>query len=393
VVSIGGNDVNFAGVLKGCIGPDALVAASPLLGPVLAGIVPKCDPVSLADPGSHGDLAVLAKNHRALIDTTLSAVRATFPDAKIVVQGYPNILPAPMPPTLGVLPASETPPGCTPLGSLRELNTLWSAVNSATADVVAAHPGMTFIDTSPMFAGHDICSSDPYGWGLSGLLNSPLANNFMSAFHPNSAGQTELTKALIKAMEHLAAGTDVTQSPMPIGATDPARTTNATASPPDAPSDQPNVLIDGDGRTYVDGVLQPFPAPIDYCNSQGGGAAGCVPTGVTDQPGGAISAPAPEPIADPYPGPGQDVPEWATTVSATAVPIPTEPAPVNMTLDPPVVDDPAATATIPTEPAPVYMTLDEPVYEGLLSDVPRPGVAGVDVHDRPGPGVRADVVG
>jgi lysophospholipase L1-like esterase len=177
IVSIGGNDMHFSDVLQSCIGQS------------------DCDPVSVADPTSNGDLNVAARNFTNLINATYSKISSTYPGAQVIVEAYPNLLPD---------TSTATAPGVvhatclldTGQAALDKLNALWKAVNN----VIIAESGVWGfqpLDLSNEFKAHNVCSDNPLAWGLNGIVSG---DSWKAAFHPNSAGQAVIANATRRTM-------------------------------------------------------------------------------------------------------------------------------------------------------------------------------------------------
>ena len=144
-ISFGGNDAGFTPVLTTCVtGTDAacLIAVQQAEGYMTTVLL-------------------------GTLDKTYAAIRARAPHARLIVLGYPRLF--------------ELTSSCFQSGMSLYKRGL---VNHA-ADILnqvihmrAATASATFVDVRPVFAGHGVCSSSPWIWGIT----SP------TPFHPNETG-------------------------------------------------------------------------------------------------------------------------------------------------------------------------------------------------------------
>ncbi len=110
------------------------------------------------------------------------------PHARIFVLGYPNPLPA------------HLPFFCTALskywiGRLQADDVSWfngeiGKLNAAERQA-AVSAGAHFVDTTPLFANHDVCSAQPW---FNALGDTPEYH----ALHPNAAGNQQLAGLLLR---------------------------------------------------------------------------------------------------------------------------------------------------------------------------------------------------
>lgn len=157
-LTIGANDAGAVGALVRC---------------VVAGIT--CDIES-----TRVNEAVL--DFAAGLPATLDEIHRRAPKARVVVVGYPQILPA----SIGE---------CVALGPLqprdRDAAVTWFRAETTSLNgVLRAAAGArhsTFVDTEAAFAGHELCAADPWVIGL-----TPM--NLTASFHPTVAGQAALAR-------------------------------------------------------------------------------------------------------------------------------------------------------------------------------------------------------
>ncbi|GAB2617376.1 lipase 1 [Paractinoplanes abujensis] len=161
-ITIGGNDAGFASTVLGCqTGTDAACAAK----------------VNSARTDITSTLP-------AKLDATYAAIKRKAPGARVIVLGYPALFDTSSA-SCGIIGMS--------LAKRRSLNEGAQVLNEVIAARAAA-AGLTFSDVRDEFAGHGICSANPY---LHGLTVVPPQNSF----HPNLAGYTNgYLPALVSAL-------------------------------------------------------------------------------------------------------------------------------------------------------------------------------------------------
>ena len=148
-ITIGGNDAGFSGVMETC---------------VLGSTASCLNAVSAAE-------AFVTSQLPARLDSTLAAIRAHAPNAKVVVLGYPEFYDLSESSTCIGLSAQDR----------AALNGGADALDGALATAAQAY-GDTFADVRPQFAHHGICDSGSY-------LNSVDIFDIGASYHPNASGQ------------------------------------------------------------------------------------------------------------------------------------------------------------------------------------------------------------
>jgi len=171
-LGIGGNDIGFAGITVTCA---ALSLLPPFGAPCRHHFT------------RHGDeigqrIDALAPKLAAV----LAAIRARAPAARIVIVGYPVILPA-------------AGPGCWPLmpiaiGDVAWLRGVEGRLNAMLAGQAAAS-GATFVDTYSSSVGHDVCRLPGDKW-VEGFVRTAPA----SAVHPNARGMENTARQVVAAL-------------------------------------------------------------------------------------------------------------------------------------------------------------------------------------------------
>lgn len=149
-MTVGGNDVGFADVMKTC----TLNSESACL-----------ESVARSEHAMDHDLP-------GRLDAAYRAVKVKAAHARVVVLGYPHLF------TRGACLMGPV--------SGREqsaLNTAADHLNRVTKDRARAH-GYVFADVTAAFAGHEICSADPW-------IHAPSLFTADVAYHPTAEGQRE----------------------------------------------------------------------------------------------------------------------------------------------------------------------------------------------------------
>ncbi|MFI2612984.1 SGNH/GDSL hydrolase family protein [Kitasatospora sp. NPDC018619] len=115
---------------------------------------------------------------------TLRRIHAKAPGARVLLVGYPSVLPADG--TRCVLRQPVTP------GDVEYMRGVLDGLNAALKSTAAAN-GATYVDTATPTAGHDVCSDDR--WIEGALPGSPAV-----PFHPNAAGERVMAQAVLAAL-------------------------------------------------------------------------------------------------------------------------------------------------------------------------------------------------
>jgi lysophospholipase L1-like esterase len=157
-VTVGGNDVGFAGVMQNCF--------------VLL------NNASCASAISTGAAIAESDEFAASIASVVTSVASRAPGAKVIVTGYPLLF-------------WENTSGVNPKYSWAdEVNDETVVLNDVIESVATAN-GAVFIDVEDDFAGHGIGSSSPWinDWKW-------LTTTTVNAFHPNAAGHAAYATAI-----------------------------------------------------------------------------------------------------------------------------------------------------------------------------------------------------
>jgi lysophospholipase L1-like esterase len=169
-VQIGGNDVGFDRIIVTC---GLLSLTDPFGAPCKAHYT----------SGGTDRLAQAVRRTAPKIASVLRKVRRHAPHARIMVLGYPDILPV----------HGE---GCWPLvpvarGDLAYLNGVEVKLNKMLAAQAAAR-GDSFVNTYADSIGHDACQERGVSW-VEGLIPTSLA----IPFHPNALGARAMARRVI----------------------------------------------------------------------------------------------------------------------------------------------------------------------------------------------------
>ncbi|KJK58019.1 SGNH/GDSL hydrolase family protein [Saccharothrix sp. ST-888] len=115
---------------------------------------------------------------------TLQRIHAKAPNAKVLLVGYPSVLPDNERDCLGRQPVTT--------GDVAYLRGILGKLNTMLATTAAANDA-TYVDTLTPTKGHDACSSDR--WIEGALPGSPAV-----PFHPNATGERVMAKAVLAAL-------------------------------------------------------------------------------------------------------------------------------------------------------------------------------------------------
>jgi lysophospholipase L1-like esterase len=183
-VGIGGNDVDFAGILSRCVELDAPGTIIDLLRNITADETP-CRGYYTSE--GIDQIQQKIQDVAPILAATLADIRSRAPHAHVYVVGYPALLPA----TDGVSCATSL--GITPTDvsflsneELR-LNTMLKLQATAAED--------TYVDTYTPSLGHDACSDPATRW-IEPLFPAASA----APLHPNAVGEQGMAAAAERAV-------------------------------------------------------------------------------------------------------------------------------------------------------------------------------------------------
>ncbi|MGW1073350.1 SGNH/GDSL hydrolase family protein [Streptomyces sp. NPDC002537] len=118
------------------------------------------------------------------ITDALGLIRAKAPQARVLVVGYPSLLPDDVRTCVGKLPVTA--------GDLSFLHSVVDELNDKVAHSARAG-GATYVDTAGPTKGHDSCSAAPWIEGL--LPASPAL-----PLHPNATGERAIAGAVLETL-------------------------------------------------------------------------------------------------------------------------------------------------------------------------------------------------
>ncbi|MFJ4100080.1 SGNH/GDSL hydrolase family protein [Amycolatopsis japonica] len=146
-LSIGGNDVGFAGMMATCA----------------TGTEKMCvDRIEQAKASARAELP-------GKLDKTYAAIKDRAPKARVIVLGYPRIF---------MSGSAFCPMG---QGKRTALNDGADELSKVISERVRA-AGLTYEDVRDDFDGHGVCSAKPW-------MNGLVLRNIVESYHPNKAGQ------------------------------------------------------------------------------------------------------------------------------------------------------------------------------------------------------------
>ncbi|MFE4519286.1 SGNH/GDSL hydrolase family protein [Kitasatospora sp. NPDC056783] len=188
-LGIGGNDL-----VAGDLGLGELVATC-VAGAVVNPLGTPCRDVynhghwdlsSLSWKYGNDDLAERIRTTIApQLADTLQRVHAKAPGARVLLVGYPSVLPADG--SRCVLRQPVTP------GDVAYMHSVLDKLNAAMKSTAAAN-GATYVDTATPTLGHDVCAADR--WIEGALPGAPAV-----PFHPNATGEQVMAQAVLAALK------------------------------------------------------------------------------------------------------------------------------------------------------------------------------------------------
>lgn len=173
-LSVGGNDTGFGDVVDTC-----LRNTNPNANPCVD---------RFAADGSN-QLVENAVNLREGVEQTVGQIRQRAPRAKVVIVGYPQLLP----------PGAR---GCgndvgVPQADAVVIN-LWLRALNTTLRKAAANTGAEYVDLYGPSAGHDACQPRGERW-----MEPGSGTDGADPFHPNEAGQQAAAQEVSNTLERL----------------------------------------------------------------------------------------------------------------------------------------------------------------------------------------------
>ncbi|MFJ8692789.1 SGNH/GDSL hydrolase family protein [Streptomyces roseolilacinus] len=170
-LTIGGNDIGFADIIVRCV---SLGLFNPFGSPCKN---------SYTWTGTDR-LAATIDAAAPKIAATVDGIRQRAPHARILVTGYPAILP-------------DDGTNCPAVVSIAKKDAPWlrdthKRLNAMIATQAAEH-GAVYVDTYTRSIGHDVCKPSGTRW------MEPLVTDAAAPFHPNAAGERAMADAVLAA--------------------------------------------------------------------------------------------------------------------------------------------------------------------------------------------------
>ncbi len=170
-LTIGGNDIGFANIILRCVS--------------LGAFNPAGSPCKNSYTWNGTDRLATTINATApKITAAIDGIRQRAPQARILVTGYPAILP-------------DDGSNCPSVVSIAKGDAPWlrdthKRLNTMIATQAAAR-GAQYVDTYTKSVGHDICKPAGTRW------MEPLITSAAAPFHPNAAGEQAMADAVLTA--------------------------------------------------------------------------------------------------------------------------------------------------------------------------------------------------
>lgn len=172
MMTLGGDDMGFLSVLRTCM---ELSVTDPGGSPCKSHFT----------SGGTDQLTARVTAEAAKLTTVLDSIRALAPHARVLLLGYPDVLPQ--------------RGGCWPVVPITDGDIAWMRGIEAQLNTmlrqVAAAAGATFVDTYTPTIGHDFCQNSNVR-DFEGLVPTSLA----LPFHPNARGQAAMAAAVLAAL-------------------------------------------------------------------------------------------------------------------------------------------------------------------------------------------------
>ena len=252
-ITVGGDDpaVDFASVLGECVEQDFAPELALLKGQLLP------DGSCVDNPGF--EQSVLSKISSSTLQTELVGTFTDIegrvgPGTRIVALDYPDFFP------------TSVPVGCV-IGLTSADSAFFNQVGNLLDQVeqhAAAAAGVDFVDVRRAFAGHGLCSSDPY-------MNALLLDHLQTeSFHPNASGQAAYASALLAHLSQTSFSSAGTNAAPAVAVNSHAAAANGTEQTARnlEPAVHPAVTTDQTGTLTNFGDLSltpPSGAPADFC--------------------------------------------------------------------------------------------------------------------------------
>jgi lysophospholipase L1-like esterase len=162
-ISVGGNDLGFAGVMESCVVPGGTSCKE-----------------AIRSHFQRSDLRSL----RASLRATYRAIRDRAASATVLVLGYPEIVPRTHIDGCGAMDDTDAP----------YLHRAAKKLNGAIRDAIGGRRGFRFVALVPTFLGHPACNGAAADW-----INGVVSSDRQESFHPNESGHRAIASKLAAA--------------------------------------------------------------------------------------------------------------------------------------------------------------------------------------------------
>lgn len=213
-IAIGGNDLGFSSIATACVRTAVGAGTVPLYLYMEQSIdVPNCADY-FGDPATYPNADLASRMSGAVaprIAGAVAAVKELAPNAQVFVVGYPQVS-SPTATDACFTPTSDD--NAVPFSGvdLQFINSIEILLDGALQDAAEEY-GFHYVPTFAATADHNLCSPEPWVWGLTAYINLssscdpgylPVADGWgcvkLGALHPNEDGVAalaELTSAAI----------------------------------------------------------------------------------------------------------------------------------------------------------------------------------------------------
>jgi hypothetical protein len=203
-LAAGGDDARFAAVLKGCLMTtgDCTASSFYLTDSQTGNLDPQ--PLVAYEPEV---INALEPHLVALYE----AIAKAAPNAEVIVLGYPRLLPGNTEATscnVSVAGFTVRVIGADVTTWMNEMgNLLNTNIDDAVAAATDAGYNVHFVDPNSAFAGHEVCSADPWinaiiAYSESGSDGGTPTIPGAGSFHPMAAGQQEFATLVDECLAH-----------------------------------------------------------------------------------------------------------------------------------------------------------------------------------------------
>jgi hypothetical protein len=186
-LTVGGNDLRFATILRECLLDSDCTKSAP----------------------AKADEADLLTIQPELVNTYAQVRARMSPAGYLVVAGYPHLF------------APGAAAGCNPLISAKESAWIDNLVDRGNARIAAAvqaarlrSANVFYVDVTSGFAGHELCSDDPWLYSLKLSLDEGR-NLLQGSYHPTRAGQAAYAAAYARFLKRPAVRSALTARQTP----------------------------------------------------------------------------------------------------------------------------------------------------------------------------------